>query len=223
MTAKEIFREIYSKKLWGYSSKEFFSGFGSEEKAVVQPYVQKITDFLKAYTKSNPAKPRIVDLGCGDFEIGKHFVEYACEYIGVDVVPELIEYLNKTKAKGSLRFLCLDMAVDQLPDGDIAFLRQVLQHLSNEQILKILPKLRKYKIVFITEHYPKQNPWIKYNKNMVTGQSIRMVRNSGVYLGKPPFNLPKAALQLVLEVPGISIGKGYEPGVIRTYKLEFPL
>ena len=39
MTAKEIFREIYSKKLWGYSSKEFFSGFGSEEKAVVQPYM----------------------------------------------------------------------------------------------------------------------------------------------------------------------------------------
>ena len=93
--------------------------------------------------------------------------------------------------------------------------------MSNEQILKILPKLRQYKIVFITEHYPTPNSGIIPNKNMVPGSAIRAYRNSGVYLDKMPFNVPKDALQLFLEVAGVGMGKGFDQGVIRTYKLEF--
>jgi Methyltransferase domain. len=222
MTVKEIFSEIYNNKLWNSGPVKFFSGPGSAEESIVQPYIQKISNFLKDYISSISKKPRIVDLGCGNFEVGKHFVDYCCEYIGVDIVPQLIEELNKTKSARSVRFLCLDIIDDELPDGDIAFLRQVLQHLSNEQILKILPKLRKYKIVFITEHHPMPNQNIVYNKDMVTGDAIRACSNSGVYLDKMPFNIPEDALQLFLEVPGVSLGKGYEQGFIRTYKLEFP-
>ena len=223
MSVKEIFSEIYNKKKWGSGSAVFFSGTGSAEKSAVQPYIDKINDFLKSYTLNISKKPRIVDLGGGNFEVGSHFIDYCLEYTGVDVVPELIEQLNKTKSSRSLRFLCLDIIEDDLPDGDIAFLRQVLQHLSHQQILKILPKLRKYKMVFITEHYPSLSPKVVYNKNMVTGHTVRACWNSGVYLDKMPFNLPQAALELILEVPGISIGKGFDPGVIRTYKLEFPV
>ncbi|OGX15781.1 MAG: hypothetical protein A2166_03095 [Omnitrophica WOR_2 bacterium RBG_13_41_10] len=218
MTVKEIFTEIYDNKLWGNGLNKFYSGPGSAEELIVQPYVQKISDFLRAYI---PKKPRIVDLGCGNFEVGKHFIDYCSEYIGVDIVPKLIEELNKTKATSAVNFLCLDIIDDELPNGDIAFLRQVLQHLSNEQILKILPKLRKYKIVFITEHYPTPNPGIVFNKNMVPGVRIRLEENSGAYLDKMPFNIPRDALQLFLEVPRVGMGKECDPGIIQTYKLEF--
>jgi SAM-dependent methyltransferase len=219
MSVQEIFTEIYNNKLWGDNGlNKFYSGPGSTEESVAQPYIQKISDFLKAYI---PKKPRIVDLGCGNFEIGKHFIDYCSEYIGVDIVPKLIEELNKTKATSSVKFLCLDIIDDELPGGDIAFLRQVLQHLSNEQILMILSKLRKYKIVFITEHYPTPNPDVVPNKNITSGVGIRLSKNSGVYLDKMPFDISKHALQFFLEVPGAGMDKGQDQGVIQTYKLEF--
>lgn len=218
MTPKEIFSEIYAKKLWGDGSNKFISGPGSIEEWIICPYIEKIISFLKVYPTR---KPKVVDLGCGDFEVGKNLINYCSEYVGVDVVPQLIEELNKTQSGPAVRFVCLDIIDDDLPDGDIVFVRQVFQHLSNEQIIKVLPKLRKYKVAFITEHYPSPNPNIKPNENMVPGSDVRASRNSGVYLDKAPFNMSQDLLQLILEVPGAGLGKGYDEGVIRTYKLEF--
>jgi hypothetical protein len=41
-----------------------------------------------------------------------------------------------------------------LPDGDIVFLRQVLQHLNNSQISRVVQKLYRYKFLVLTEHVP---------------------------------------------------------------------
>jgi len=215
---KEIFTEIYRNKKWGGEKGRFHSGQGSSEEAVVRPYVSTITGYLKA---CGHKKPVLVDLGCGDFEVGRHFIDYSGGYICVDIVCDLIRKLKTAGFGKHVKFQCLDITKDDLPDGDICFLRQVLQHLSNGEILKILPKIKKYKVAFITEHYPKDNPDTVPNRDIRCGHSIRLYRDSGVYLDKPPFNIPAGALQLMLEVPGVGIVKGYEQGVIRTYKLEF--
>lgn len=220
MPVKEIFTEIYSNNLWNDSSKKFHSGAGSTEESVVRPYIKKMSGFLKAY---GPGKPRVVDLGCGNFEVGRHLAGYCSKYIGIDIVPKLINELNKTKATKSVQFLCLDVIDNKLPEADIACVRQVLQHLSNEQILKILPKLKRYKTVFITEHYPTDYPGIIPNKNIVPGSAIRAYKNSGVYIDKAPFNIPRNALELILEVPGVGMDKRLDQGVIRTYKLVWPV
>lgn len=216
LSTKEVFTQIYTKGKWGKTKhKTYFSGLGSSLEYIITPYVDYITNFLSAY----PHKPTIVDLGCGDFEIGKNFVPYASKYIGVDIVDNLIDR-NKTEytKKDQIEFMCLDIIKDQLPDGEIGFLRQVLQHLSNDQILLILKKLNKYQITFITEHYPLDDPNIIPNVDKVQGEFIRAYLNSGVYLDKSPFNIPSNRLQLVLEVPGSTLGGNISPGVIRTYK-----
>jgi hypothetical protein len=107
-----------------------------------------------------------------------------------------------------------------LPDGDACFLRQVLQHLSNREICAILPKLNKYRWVYITEHYPTDNDGIKPNKDKVHVGDIRLLENSGVYLSKPPFNLPGQTLLKVLEIPSDGLGEGNDPGVIRTFRYK---
>ena len=216
-TAREVFTEIYKKGTWGGEFGTFYSGKGSSDEAVTIPYLKKIIEFLQQF---GPNKPRLIDLGCGDFEIGKNFIQYCSQYICVDIVYDLIEKHKASNLADHIHFVCLDIVEDDLPDGDICFLRQVLQHLSNEQIIKILVKLKKYKTIFITEHYPTDNPRIIPNINKVHGARVRVFDNSGVYLGKPPFNIPTSALQLFLEVPGVGLGKDYDPGVIRTYKLE---
>jgi hypothetical protein len=108
-------------------------------------------------------------------------------------------------------FVCLDIIEQQLPDGDVCLVRQVLQHLSNAEIKAILDKLNKYKYVFVTEHYPLGNDCLP-NIDKPHGADIRLYDNSAVFLDKEPFNI--SHIELVLNVP-------YDNwGTVRTYLIE---
>ena len=215
-TPREIFTEIYEKGKWSAGERGFCSGAGSSTESVTRPYVQMITEYLQAAGRGKT----VVDLGCGDLEIGKQLIPWCSRYIGVDVVPSLIEKHASAGWGQHVRFLCLDIVDDALPDGDICLLRQVLQHLSNRQIAAVLPKLRKYQVTFITEHYPGNDVEAIPNKDIVHGSKVRAEEGSGVYFDKPPFNVPPHCMEMVLEVPGVGLASGKDQGVIRTYKLE---
>lgn len=217
-TRQAVFSYIYRNKMWGSNGDDFYSGPGSRLECVTKPYVDKIIEYLKRYGND---KPRIVDLGCGDFMIGRNFIDYCSEYICVDIVPELIEKLKKFGYSPHVKFEYLDIVQDELPEGDICFVRQVLQHLSNKEIAVVLSKLRKYKVIFITEHYPGSGKNIIPNINMKCGAGVRCTANSGVYLDREPFNIPANRLELFLEIPIDCQGKCGSKEVIKTYKLEF--
>jgi len=214
----EVFSEIYRQRKWG-GSERFCSGGGSATDTIVGPYVVAVSGFLRSF---GTEKPRVVDLGCGDFSVGSRLVADCSSYVGVDVVPELVAHLQATSGGDHVRFLCLDMARDELPAGDVCLIRQVFQHLSNEQIGNVLAKLGRYRVVLVTEHYPHDGPSVVPNRDKVHGSGIRLFRNSGVYLDRPPFNVPKANLELMLEVPGHGFDGFYDPGVIRTFRIVFP-
>lgn len=210
-TPREVFSEIYREGVWGGSAKQAFnSGAGSVNPSVVGPYIEKVGAELRAM-----APVKVVDLGCGDFTVSKQLVGYCSEYIGIDVVPELISHLRVTNADSHVSFLSLDVVDEELPEGDVCLVRQVLQHLSNDQIAKVLAKLNRYGTVFVTEHYPAHGTPVIHNLDKVHGASTRLYENSGVYLDKPPFNC--TGLELLLEVPDGSRNK-LHPGVIRTFK-----
>ena len=116
-------------------------------------------------------------------------------------------------------FFHLDIVKSELPDGDVCFIRQVLQHLSNQQIFFFFLKLNKYKLVFITEYYPIDDNIVQPNIDQPCwfGTRVDRINKSGVYLSKSPFNLPKSSLSNILEVHGNGRGKEYEPGVLRTF------
>lgn len=213
---QKVFQYIYRQHKWGKGEKEFCSGPGSISPTTTLPYISLINEFLREH----PEYKVVVDLGCGDLEVSKGYIDRCERFIGVDIVPELIEYLKSTYSGANTEFVCLDIIKDELPKGDVCLIRQVFQHLSNEEILEILPKLRQYKVIFITEHYP-VGPVLEPNKNIVHGGHIRAYKNSAVFLDKPPFNIPSSNLELVLEVPGIGLNEPLKPGVIRTYKLTF--
>ena len=96
------------------------------------------------------------------------------------------------------------MIEDPLPDGDVCFVRQVLQHLSNDQILKILPKLAAYKYVFVTEHIPTRTKSYTPNVDNPHGPDVRLYWNSGVFLEQPPFSVPVSKMREILSVRGTS-------------------
>ena len=136
----------------------------------------------------------IVDLGCGDFWIMRHVLGtlsktgYNFFYTGIDVVEDLINYNAARFRHPNIKFLCMDAAEEPLPDGDILIVRQVLQHLNNADIKKILSKTSKFKFLFITEHIY-DAPDAIYNIDKQTNESIRLNYRSGIYLEHAPFNL----------------------------------
>lgn len=215
-SAREVFTDIYLKQRWGAGGHDrFCSGPGSRADSVIRPYIDLIINHLGAGQNKI-----VVDLGCGDFYVGRYLLPYCSKYVGVDVVADVVDRNKLSCDRANAEFLCLDIIADSLPDGDICLIRQVLQHLSNEEIMIILQKLKKYPVIFITEHYPHHNKQIIPNKNIIHGEKIRAFLNSGVYLEEPPFNVDPSRIKIVLEVPGTLVAEGCDEGVIRTYKLD---
>ena len=179
---KDAMEQVYAMKLWGSNNSDFYSGIGSHLPEILNPYIDVLKSFLTSFKR-----PLVVcDLGCGDFNVGKELVKHTEKYIAVDIVKDLIEH-NKEKFKEeNLEFHCLDIAVDDLPSGDCALLRQVLQHLSNDEIQSIVTKLAYFKYVILTEHLPEGD--FKPNKEIISGQGIRLKKQSGINLLAAPFN-----------------------------------
>lgn len=180
---KKAMEQVYAMKLWGDNNSNFYSGEGSHHPDIVTPYIETVRAFLTSF--ENPLV--VCDLGCGDFNIGKELLRHTKKYIAIDIVTDLIKHNKETFKANNLEFHCLDIAVDQLPAADCAVLRQVLQHLSNAEIQNILDKLVAFKYVIVTEHIP-EGDFIP-NKEIISGQGIRLKKQSGVQLTAPPFHL----------------------------------
>ncbi|MFD2822160.1 class I SAM-dependent methyltransferase [Lacinutrix iliipiscaria] len=180
---KAVMQQIYEMNLWGGTSTDFYSGTGSHEPKIVNPYLKALITFFESHNT-----PLVVcDLGCGDFNIGKSLSKYTQKYIAIDIVEKLINRNKSLFKESNLEFYCLDISNDELPSGDCIILRQVLQHISNTEIQKIIKKIAVYKYIILTEHLPSED-YIP-NKDIISGQGIRLKQNSGVNLLEAPFNL----------------------------------
>ena len=192
---KDAMAQIYTNNLWGGKEFEFYSGLGSHQPETVKPYIAVVSEFLKAFK----TPPVVCDLGCGDFNVGKELVKYSRKYIALDIVPELIAHNKKEFKADNLEFRALDIATDELPSGDCAILRQVLQHLSNAEIKSVVEKLYDFKYVILTEHLPEED--FEPNKDIISGQGIRLKKQSGVSLTASPFNFKVKEEKRLLSVP----------------------
>lgn len=94
LSTKEVFNKIYQEGAWGVSHEDgqrFFSGPGSHDEKIVSVYVEAVTKFLQGFEK----KPNVVDLGCGDFNVGSKLRPY-CQAISPATL--WMRWLTLTKA-----------------------------------------------------------------------------------------------------------------------------
>lgn len=195
---QDIFEAVYAKRMWGVGpvSARYSSGFGSHNADVVEPYVAAVSRFVE----SLGSRPDAVDLGCGDFAIGSALRPLFNRYVACDVVPGLLEQNRMRYGDLDVDFRLIDISSDELPPGDIVFVRQVLQHLSNEKIARALESLRNtYPKMVLTEHLP-LDPHFVPNIDIATGPDIRLTVQSGVDITKPPFNIAVASSEVLCDV-----------------------
>jgi hypothetical protein len=182
-----IFTKIYKENKW-----EKGSGPGSYEKNTIiyRKLLQNYFDDQRFQT--------IIDFGCGDFQIMKLInVPVDKIYKGIDVVPEVIQQDKKHYAKANIKFyLIKDLyeinPQDQILQGDLLIIKDVLMHWSNKKIQYFIDQiLPNYKYALITHDIAED---AKLNKNINTG-NFRPID-----ITHPPFNLKNA--KMVLEYEG---------------------
>jgi hypothetical protein len=198
---KAAMEQVYEQKLWGDDNSNFYSGSGSHQVEIVTPYIAAVISFLTSF--KTPIT--VCDLGCGDFNVGKALVKHTRTYNAIDIVAPLITF-NKEKFKEvNLAFYCLDIAVDNLPSGDCAIVRQVLQHLSNTEVQSVVHRLAGFQYIILTEHLPQGN--FTPNKDIISGQGIRLKKQSGINLLAAPFYM-KVKQEKVLITYDLEDSKG---------------
>jgi len=126
-STKEIFTKIYNTNQW--EGIESLSGPGSE---IVQTtsLVQSLNKLLSDLEINS-----ILDLPCGDFHWMKNINLSDIEYVGADIVKELIiKNKKRHKEKKNIRFQVINLIEDPLPECDILICRDCLVHFSFEDI-----------------------------------------------------------------------------------------
>ncbi len=189
----EAFAEIYRRGGWGQAEgEEFFSGSGSTPQFAAA-YADLVNRFVELH-----AVRHIVDLGCGDFQVGRLLkTSERVRYTGMDIVKDLVSHNQAKYGSAFVEFRCGDAIKDELPDGDLCLVRQVLQHLSNAQITAVMRRCSKYRYILVTEDIY-TGPGTRPNLDKPAGWDTRTYAKSGVFLDQAPFSL---SVHTELEVP----------------------
>lgn len=165
---KDRFTEIYRKNFWqGLESK---SGAGSDLKQT-----RSIRSALPGITARYQIAS-IVDAPCGDFNWMQHtLAELGCDYIGLDIVEDLIKSNVERYQNQKVSFRQADLCADPLPAGDLYIVRDFLFHLSYADIDRFLQNLAQcdYKYLLTTNH-PVGAPGDFANRDILTGEYRRI-------------------------------------------------
>jgi mannosyltransferase OCH1-like enzyme len=126
----EVFRGWYTPGGHG-------SGIGSTPE-----YTRRYRQFLEQFMVEN-AIESVLDYGCGDWQSTK-LVDWGTRmYFGVDIVPGLIERLQREYGGPNRNFSLIDSETCDLPLVDLVVCKDVIQHLSNSDALACIGKLQR--------------------------------------------------------------------------------
>ena len=135
MSTNEVFTEIYNSNHW--KSSESISGTGSE----IKQTESLINDLDKLLTDMNIAS--VLDLPCGDFKWMQKVDLSKIDYVGADIVEELIKSnIRQYKERENLKFKVLNLITDPLPKSDMIIVRDCLVHLSYDDINNAIKNIK---------------------------------------------------------------------------------
>ncbi len=184
---EEYFCNVYANCLWGPGS-----GVGSIPKNTVH-YRRVLKTLL-----TELGIRTVLDIGCGDWQLGNLVPWGDIGYTGIDIVPDLVAANQERYGSPRRRFMhgnALEMA---LPPADLLILKDVMQHWLPEEILHFLPQLDRYRYSLITNdgHESKEPP--KWYQRWRSVKPLEWHdRWHPIVLDEPPYNFRPGRIVLV--------------------------
>jgi hypothetical protein len=177
------FGQIYRNNSWQNSESRSGPGSTLERTEVLRRELPALLNRLGVRT--------LVDAPCGDCNWRQHVEIDLDAYIGIDIVPAVIEENRRRYLRPNWRFEVADVINDPLPPGDALLCRDAMIHLSLADIGRALSNIRRSgaKYLLATSHET-----ISVNTDITTGEW------RSVNLMLAPFNLP-VPLTRIIENP----------------------
>lgn len=139
-----VFDSIYESGRWGRAgSYQGTSGSGSNARNS-EVYLDFLQNFLREKGIGS-----VVDAGCGDWQFSRLIDWGGTFYLGYDASRIVIEQNWKTFANDNVRFIHGNFLNMDLPPADLLIIKDVLQHLGNENIHRAVQQFGKFKYVII--------------------------------------------------------------------------
>jgi hypothetical protein len=183
---KQIFTYYYLHNAW--ANPESVSGIGS-----TIAYTETIRRELPVLLEKYQIK-RFLDAPCGDYNWMQIMRKPSgMEYIGGDIVEELIVQNQQKYGDQNTSFIPLDITTDPLPPSDMWMCRDCLLHLSYEDIFKTLANFLHSDVKYLLTSV---HTACTVNKDIETGDA-RLI-----HLELPPFGLCRPIEYIDDWIPG---------------------
>jgi hypothetical protein len=121
-------------------------------------------------------------MGCGDWQFSRSIHWGSIQYRGYDVVRSVIEQNTSKYSAPNISFHLYSGDPEELPPADLLISKDVLQHLSDNSVAKVLPCLDRFKYSLLTNCV---NPRGTTLPSDIVDGDFRYLD-----LRLPPFNLP---------------------------------
>jgi hypothetical protein len=132
---RRVFTAIHEGKLWGGCESRSGPGSTRDRAASFLPALIELVQTLRIAT--------LLDAPCGDFNWAAPLSDSVERYVGIDVVPALIDANRRHWLSERRRFVCRDFVRQRLPRADLVLCRDGLVHLNARDIVSAVGNLRR--------------------------------------------------------------------------------
>jgi hypothetical protein len=175
---ERIFTYVYDKNFWADSESRSGGGSTLAATTMVREQLPALLEKLNVRT--------MLDAPCGDFNWMSQTNLSSVQYIGLDIVSEMVRANQSRYGNPIRKFMQGDIVHDTLPEADLIFCRWCLPHLSHQDVMRAVTNFKKSKAKYLlTTTYPA----LKKNSEIMSGGVPRFVN-----LQIAPFNFPQPLL-----------------------------
>ncbi len=142
---------------------------------LTESYLGRVVDsrMVSVIRKYLTAHKTILDLGCGSGLYGKYLKQYGAKVVGFDYDPVLCEQSQKSGDYD--RVICADVMAldDKVEKVDAIFCSEFLEHMSNENLERVVLKMESITRCRIVITVPNPlSPHFKYDSSHILKYSI---------------------------------------------------
>jgi len=171
----ETFRHVYERRHWGGA--ESVSGEGASA-----GQTERLRHALPALIERLGVRT-LLDLPCGDLHWMSQVRLGSVDYLGADLLPELVQANQLRHAGERRRFQVLDLTRSPLPAADLLLCRDGLVHLSFADIAAAIANIRRAPIRYLlATTFPAEAA----NRNITTGDWRPLNLEAPPFAFRPP-------------------------------------
>jgi hypothetical protein len=138
---QHLFEKIYSNHRWYDEESKSGPGASLKQTETIRRFLLKLIEELQVKT--------LLDIPCGDFNWMKEVDLSRYDYIGADIVNDIIKQNDLIYSSKNRRFIWSDITVSPLPQGDLMLCRDCFVHFSYAGISDAIANIKKSRTTFL--------------------------------------------------------------------------